>query len=124
MSLGPVRYSVNAKQFVDESLMHHKVVIRKTDVHFNDSDNILYSVIHKLYSVIISDKERNKLIVDDRIASINEKRFPLVLTERREHMKQLYDITRLVVKYVFLLEAGIGKKRRSGVEEKMKKYST
>ena len=121
MSLGPVRYSVNAKQFVDESLMHHKVVIRKTDVHFNDleQDNS-YSVIHKLYSVIISDKERNKLIVDDIIASINEKRFPLVLTERREHMKQLYDLILPVVKYVFLLEAGIGKKRRSVVEEKMK----
>ncbi|MDR3611875.1 MAG: DEAD/DEAH box helicase family protein [Ignavibacteriaceae bacterium] len=121
MSLGPVRYSVNAKKFADESLIHHRVIIRKTDVHFNDleQDNS-YSVIHKLYSVIISDKERNSLIVEDVISSISGKRFPLVLTERREHMKQLYDLILPVVKNVFLLEAGIGKKRRSVVEEKMK----
>ena len=124
MSLGPIRYSVNAKKFADESSMQHRVIIRKTDTYFNDlqQDNS-YSVIHKLYSVIISDKERNKLIVEDIITSINEKRFPLVLTERREHMKLFYDILLPVVKNVFLLEAGIGKKRRSLVEEKMKNIS-
>jgi len=120
MNLGPIRYSINAKKFNDQSSFEHRVVVRKTSAHFHGLRNEnVYSIIAELYSMIVLDEERNKLIVEDIIAVVNEKRFPLVLTERREHMKLLYEILSPLVNNVFLLEAGAGKKRKLELEERM-----
>jgi len=122
MNLGPIRYSINAKKYAEESPFKHRVIVRRTNLQFGDLQQVnSYSLIHKLYSIIILDKERNKFIVEDIIDSINDNRFPLVLTERREHMKYLYDLLLPLVKNVFLLDAGEGKKKRLALEEKMAK---
>lgn len=120
MNMGPIRYSVDAKKFAADSSFKHRVIVRKTNINVNKvQQENSYSIMNELYSTIISDEERNKLIVEDIITSINDKRFPLVLTERRGHMKYLYERLSSLVKNVFLLEAGVGKRKRSELEIKM-----
>ena len=42
-----------------------------------------------LYQELIADEDRNRIICDDVVQSVREGRSPLVLTERKEHLKTL-----------------------------------
>ncbi len=45
--------------------------------------------IQDVYALLIADAERNRIIVEDVVAAVQEKRTPVVLTERREHLETL-----------------------------------
>lgn len=113
MNLGPIRYSVDAKKYSNNSSFGHRVIPRLTSVKFEDIlTDVSYSFIHKLYNEIITNTERNELIVNDVIDAMNDNRCVLVLTERKEHMKLLYSLLSSKIKNVIALEAGVGKKKR------------
>ena len=44
---------------------------------------------HELYQELIADENRNRMICDEVVQSVQEGRSPLVLTERKEHLKAL-----------------------------------
>ena len=45
--------------------------------------------ISKIWSNLLTDEKRNKLIVEDIIKTVQAGRYPIVITERREHLKIL-----------------------------------
>jgi len=47
--------------------------------------------------VIIKDEKRNRMIVDDVIKVLKERRSPIILTERKEHLELLQDYVRHLV---------------------------
>jgi hypothetical protein len=53
--------------------------------------------IQDIYTALINDDERNNLIVADVVSTTEDKRFPLLLTERTDHLQLLLEkLERLV----------------------------
>jgi superfamily II DNA or RNA helicase len=107
MNCGPLRYKVDDRKQAKVRPFMHKVIVRKTDfvlpVHLNDKES---TTIHDLYSSLISDNWRNDMIVEDVLKAVKSKRFPILLTERREHLEILSDILSPMVRNVFILQDG------------------
>lgn len=113
MQCGPIRFRWTAKQGVQDHPFRHRVVIRTTEfapfwlpVDGNPE-------IHSLYDGIIADAARNDQIFEDVMACVvKERRSPLVLTERREHLELLAARFRGFIKSVIVLHGGMGVRER------------
>jgi hypothetical protein len=72
-------------------------LIRKTN--FKLSDDLAEEQqpkIHEIYQALMADDDRNALIASDILKAVEEKRFPIVLTERREHLNRLFELLQLL----------------------------
>lgn len=78
------------------------------------------SKIHDLWQVMIADEQRNQLIVNDAIAALAEGRFPLILTERRNHLEKLAELLRDKTDSLILLYGGLKQKKRQEVMEDLR----
>ena len=122
MQCGPVRYRVDERKQASERPFEHKVIVRKTSIKMADEmpDNTDPS-IHDLYSMLINNKSRNNMIIEDIIKVIKAKRSPILLTERKEHLALLADCLSSMVKNVIVLKGGMGQKQRRLIAERMNK---
>ena len=73
--------------------------------------------IQAIYSELAADELRNRLIVDDVVAAMDAGRFPVLLTERREHLDTLTKLLQGRVAHVFVMVGGMGKKQRKHLQE-------
>ncbi len=121
MNCGPIRYKVDDRKQAELRPFNHKVIIRGTDFRLPDS---LYFkeklTINDYYAALIVDKQRNKMIVEDVMKAIYEKRVPVLLTERRDHIDILVEMLTPMVKNNFVLKGGMGKKQRQSLLDKMR----
>jgi hypothetical protein len=63
------------------------VIIRPTNFRLPPHlQNVISQPIQEVYAMLSRDEERNCLIVGDVVAAAQAKRFPVLLTERREHL--------------------------------------
>jgi superfamily II DNA or RNA helicase len=77
--------------------------------------------IHKVYSALVSDKARNMLIFEDVMKSIAvEKRSPILITERKDHLRKFDEKFRSLIKNVIVFHGGMGQKQRNALYEKMR----
>lgn len=76
--------------------------------------------IQDVSSRMIEDMARNQLIVQDVVESLDEGRFPLILTERREHLEILARMLENKVEVLFQLHGGVREKARREAFEKIK----
>ena len=77
--------------------------------------------IHEIYDFLIRDEARNMLIFEDVMKCIaEEKRSPIILTERRDHLEILAEKFRAFVKHVLVFQGGLGRKQRQTLYEKMR----
>ena len=111
MQCGPVRYRVDAKTAAKMRPFAHTVHVRPTSFRpltIADPDRRLQ--FHTLYQELIGDEDRNRMICDDVLEALRDGRTPLLLTERKEHLRALAD--RLVphVRNVVTLCGGRGAK--------------
>jgi superfamily II DNA or RNA helicase len=72
----------------------------------------------------VADVARNETIVDDIKEAINEGRFPLILTERREHLAILEDMLKPYIKNLAVLYGGIGIKERRRIFDNLNSSDT
>ena len=72
-----------------------------------------------LYQELVEDEVRNRRICDDVIESANNGRSPLVLTERNDHLDRLESLISAGVRHLVVLRAGLGKKQRQAVTERL-----
>jgi superfamily II DNA or RNA helicase len=66
------------------------------------------------------DQRRNDLIFDDILSVLEEKRSPLVLTERKDHLEYLQDRLMNFARNIIVLQGGLGKKQRLKISEQLK----
>jgi superfamily II DNA or RNA helicase len=120
MQCGPVRYKVDDRTQAAKRPFDHKVVVRPTSfrlpIHLQ---NAAAQSIQEIYSLLASDEERNRLIINDVAAAVQANRFPVLLTERREHLEALVDLLSKRVSYVFVMKGGMGKKQRRQLAEQI-----
>jgi superfamily II DNA or RNA helicase len=86
MQLGPTRFVVDARKESARRAVRQVLHVRETafSAEWSRPDGI-----QALYARLASDERRNALILNDVLASLEEGRSPLLLTERRDHLEYL-----------------------------------
>jgi superfamily II DNA or RNA helicase len=120
MQCGPVRYKVNDRDQAEIRPFSHKVIVRPTKFQLpSHLQNIAAQTIQEVYSSLEKDDDRNQMIVEDVVAAIQANRFPVLLTERREHLETLAELLNKRVAHIFVMKGGMGKKQRQQLKDKI-----
>jgi len=111
MQCGPVRHRVHARQQAAERPFTHSVYVRPTAFRQEEpaSDDARMQ-FQMLYQGLIHDTPRNRLIIEDVVAAVRDRRKPVVLTERREHLDILLAALSPVVTNLIVLSGGMTRK--------------
>jgi len=120
MQCGPGRHRVNARTQAASRPFEHFVLVQPTAFlpkRSPDSDKRVE--FQGLYQELISDEVRTRRICDDVIESVRDGRSPLVLTERNDHLDLLEQGLANGVRHVIVLRAGMGKKQRQAVADRL-----
>ncbi|KZZ85600.1 TOTE conflict system archaeo-eukaryotic primase domain-containing protein [Bacillus sp. SJS] len=113
MQCGPVRYKTDRKQQANIRPFKQTLVRRETLMKTDETD------IQAIYSLLAADKERNDLIFDDVLKALDEKRSPIVITERLDHVNALNDLFKGFSKNIIILSGAMKKKERRQALEKL-----
>jgi superfamily II DNA or RNA helicase len=120
MQCGPLRYKVNDRDQAGKRPFDHKVIVRQTKFQLPPHlKNIATQSIQEVYSALEKDDDRNHMIVEDVVAAVQENRFPVLLTERREHLETLAEFLNTRVAHVFVMKGGMGKKQRQELKDQI-----
>jgi superfamily II DNA or RNA helicase/very-short-patch-repair endonuclease len=120
MQCGPVRYRVDAKVQAATRPFEHVVLVQPTSFRpLRAPDTDKRAEFQTLYQELVDDEQRNRRITDDVVDAVRAGRSPLVLTERNEHMDRLEQMLAPKVSHLVVLRAGMGKKQRQIVTERL-----
>jgi len=108
MQCGPICYRIKQKDMTAH-IASSIVIPRVTTFSYPWTEG---SKIVDLSSRMIESHERNQLIVDDIVNVLDGGRFPLILTERREHLEMLAKLLQGKVEFLAVLHGGIKQKQR------------
>ncbi len=124
MQCGPVRYRADARAQAAARPFTHSVFVRPTGFQpLKPADPDARILFHELYSELIADESRNRIICDDVIQAVREGRSPVVLTERTEHLDILFDQLQGRVHNRIVLRGGMGKKQLRDVIARLEAIS-
>lgn len=79
---GPIRHEVEA---MDGEELNKRVVVRESNFRLSDEVGAR-PPYHLLAHLLTKDAKRNDRIVADIVSALKERRFPLVLSDRKEHL--------------------------------------
>ena len=113
MNCGPIRYKVDDKKQAAARPFAHKVIVRETHFRMPTSfEADQYTAIHEIYKALLRSDARNQFIVTDVINAIRDNRFPVILTERKEHLETLKSQLENKIENLIVMKGGMGKKQR------------
>ena len=115
MQCGPIRYKLSARSMTAASPFEHEVIPRLTE--FVLSPEQADATIQELYAALVDDCARNELIVGDLLHAVQDRRSPLLLTARTEHLKYFATALENQGHNVFVLKGGMGRKQRRSIAE-------
>lgn len=115
--LGPIRCTASAGARSSLRAPVRSLKVRRTDFRIDESDGRV--VIQEIYSRLAADPNRNRAIVDEVVAALERGRFPLVLTERRDHLEHLAEGLRAAGETVVVLRGGMTVRERRGEEDRL-----
>ena len=115
MQCGPVRYKVDAKSQAEKRNFEHYLIPRFTPYRCETKDKNITAI----YKELSENELRNSYIVNDIIKAINNKRTPIVLTERREHVLKLKDMLSSYCQNIITLFGTSSQKERRETLEKL-----
>lgn len=116
MQCGPPRYRVDARAHAAARPFGHRVVPRTTS--FTLPSALVEKPrppIQQVYAALAADEARNDLIFDDVLKALEERRSPVILTERRDHALVLSERLSRFARNVILLTGGMGVRQRQAV---------
>ncbi|MBI1878363.1 MAG: DEAD/DEAH box helicase family protein [Chloroflexi bacterium] len=120
MQCGPIRYRVDDRKQAEKRPFDHKVIVRPTTFHLPlHLQNVPSPPIQEVYALLARDDKRNHLIIQDVIAAVQANRFPVLLTERREHLDLLASLLAQHIQNVIVMTGGMGKKQRKQLAEQI-----
>ena len=117
MQLGPVRFAVAAKSQAAKRPFDHRLTVRETG--FSASKMPEGAGIQELYAALVADQARNDLIFDDVVRAIEEKRSPILLTERRDHLEYFAERLEGFTRHLVVLHGGMKAKERREMLERL-----
>jgi superfamily II DNA or RNA helicase len=104
MQLGPVRFSVNPKSHAARRPFAHKLIVRETSFKISGKES---PGIQALYAALAVDSRRNQLILNDVVGALEERRSPILLTERKDHLEYFSAQLAKLAKHVVVLQGGM-----------------
>lgn len=108
MQCGPVRHRVDARAQAAERGIRHRVRDRATQFELPPSlASAERPSMPTIYAALAQDSERNDLIFDDVLKSLEAKRSPVVLTERKDHLDCLQQRFAPFVRNLVVLRGGM-----------------
>jgi len=117
MQCGPARFYVGAKQATRSHPFRHRVVFRPTKFVFCAREDKKLS-INEIYDALTTDESRNEMIFEDVLRCIAvEKRSPILITERRDHLEMFAKRFQPFVKNIIVFRGGMGRKQRQKIGE-------
>ncbi len=121
MQLGPVRFSVDAKSEAAKRPFDHRLIVRETS--FVPRPELTVDSPQDYYRELVADEVRNQFIIDDVIKAIQEGRSPILLTERKNHLKLFADRLKGFVRHIVVLEGGRTRKEQKASHEKLSRIT-
>ncbi len=122
MQCGPVRYRVDAKSQAATRLFSHKVRLRETGFqHRPDQEAQGPSLMTTLYAALAQDEKQNDLIFNDVLLSLEARRRPVILTERRDHLEYFRTRLEKFTRNLVDLYGGMNATERRLAEEGLKR---
>jgi superfamily II DNA or RNA helicase len=115
MQLGPVRFAIDSKSQAARRPFDHKLIARETAFRAANPD----AKIQELYALLAQDEARNRMIINDVIAALEEGRSPILLTERTDHLDYFAAELSRVARHVVVLRGGMGAKATREVFARM-----
>ena len=120
MQCGSVRHRVDDRKQAEARPFNHKAIVRKTEFTLPEAiQDEERPSIHHIYSALVNDEKRNDMIVTDVLNAIKDKRCPVVLTERVQHLTYLADRLSPQVQNVFVFRGGMGAKKIRLLKEQL-----
>lgn len=107
MQCGPIRFKIDAKTQAKVRPFRHRLIIRETNFTTKKTD------FNEIYTELLENSTRNQRIFDDVLRCLDEKRSPIILTERLEHLSILEDQFKGFAKNIIILSGNMKKKERS-----------
>lgn len=124
MNCGPVRYRVSAKSQAEKRSFNHRLIVRNTSFDLSqDLQGKEKVTIIDLYTALIHHIPRNAMIVEDVMKAIYNGRFPVLLTERREHLEYFREIFEDRIDNLIVFKGGMGKKQLTLAMKKLDNLS-
>ena len=109
------RDKLSARSVTAVTPFEHEVVPRSTE--FCLPPEQIDTTIQELYAALAKDRARNEMILADLLRSVGDRRSPLLLTGRTNHLKYFESALSGKVRNVFVLKGGMGKKQRRTIAE-------
>jgi superfamily II DNA or RNA helicase len=106
MQLGLVRFSVNQRNRPGLRPFDQRLIVR--DTRFTLVNDRPPPTIQELYTALAADDRRNQTILDDVMQALEEKRSPIVLTERRDHLEFFAAKLGNFTRHLIVLRGGMG----------------
>ena len=120
MQCGPVRYRVDDRRQAEQRPFDHKAIIHPTNFHLPlPAPNPTALSIQDIYAMLVRDDERNQLIANDVVEAVQARRFPVLLTERREHLETFVNLLSPQIPNVIVMAGGMGKRQRKRLAEQI-----
>jgi superfamily II DNA or RNA helicase len=117
MQLGPVRYSIDAKSQAARRPFEHRLFVRETA--FKMPATVKVPGIQELYAALSRDVLRNDMILSDVIRAFEERRSPILLTERKDHLEYFASRLHRIARHLVVLQGGMGKKAHRAVQAQL-----
>lgn len=120
MQCGPIRHRVDARVQAAARPFEHYALVRPTSFRpAREPEPDKRLEFQSLYRGLVENESRNQQICDDVMEAVHAGRSPLVLTERNEHLDGLERRLSGQVEHVVTLRAGLGKKQRRAVGDRL-----
>lgn len=114
MQCGPVRHTLTRSEQIETAT--RRVLITR-DSRFDPGQLPTDPGIQEILSAVAADENRTRQIAADVIAELNEDRYPLVLTERREHLDAIAELLMAETDRVAVMHGGMGVKAQRRADE-------
>lgn len=118
MQCGPIVHHIKEKDSI-ACAPNSKVIARHTGFTSAWDEN---SKIYELWPKVTADEARNALILKDIVGVLAAGRFPLILTERREHLAIFEALLKDKIDHLAVLYGGMRQKRRREVFHELKNF--
>ncbi len=115
MQLGPVRFAVDAKSEAARRPFEHRLIVRETA--FRSAASARAPSIQELYAALAANKSRNEMILNDVIASLEEGRCPILLTERKDHLAYFAERLQKFAKHLVVLHGSMTARGRNAAKD-------
>jgi superfamily II DNA or RNA helicase len=116
MQIGPARFVVDPKSQAARRPFEHRLIVRET--HFRLAPSRTPSM-QEVYAALAADERRNELVLNDAIACLEERRSPILLTERRDHLEYFAEKLRRFTRHLVVLHGGMTARARKAVAEQL-----